>query len=168
MAAKKPPKIRREKTPTEMVAGYARESAPLERRGHGGPEQLPSGAEIMALDAEGRAEAAVACFRSLPTSYEGSFGRRIMLGLLATTLLRARLPLDEARLFAMLESAAAAIYPAWGPCDYDRAIVGFLGRRAEAPSPRMKTAIRKLMRRRGTNYAEDRRIESACAKLLER
>ena len=53
-------------SPETLVRAYAREASPLERRGDGGPGQLPSGARILALDAEGRARAAVETYRALP------------------------------------------------------------------------------------------------------
>ena len=51
-----------------------------------------------------------------------------MLGLLATTLLKKKLPLVQKDLEAMTEGAARAASPAQGPCDYDLALLKTLER----------------------------------------
>jgi hypothetical protein len=157
-------------TPAALVAAYAREAAPLERRGDGGPEQLPSGAAILALDAHGRAAAVVAAYDALPKAGawgKGSYGRNIMLGLLITHLLRKRLPLTDKGLEAMAEGAATAHGAGWGPIDFDMALVKELARR-ERVSPKVKASLRKLAARRGTDAAVDRRIAAACEELASR
>ena len=149
-----------------LVRAYVKEATPLHRRGDGGPEQLPSGAKIMALDDAGRARAVVAAYELLPRpSRSHAYGQCIMLGLLATTLLRKNLPLDHADLEAMTLACSRAVSPAWGPCDYDRALVKALGR-AGRITPKTASALKALISRRGTAYAVDRRICAAAAKLM--
>jgi hypothetical protein len=155
------------KTPDELVTAYAKEAAPLERRGSGGPEQLPSGARIMKLDVEGRTLAAVACYRALPRKDVGGWGTRIMLGLLATTLLAEKLPFTNDQLLAMIEHAAHAKSPALGPCDFDHALAKVLKRMKVVPDRAMRDAIGALMQRRGGGYAIDRKIVASFAKVLE-
>ena len=155
-------------SPRTLVRQYAVEANPLERRGNGGPEQLPAGKAILALDDAGRAEAVVAAYALLPHGprRRRTYGEHIMLGLLITTLLRKRLPLKPADLEVMAEGAARAHGPAWGPCDHDLALVKELERH-ERLSPRVKTALRALAKRRGERYAEDRRVTARCRKLAE-
>jgi hypothetical protein len=154
---------------TKLVRAYAKEAAPLHRRGARGPEQLPAGAEIMKLDDAGRARAVVEAYRILPPNQPRSrvYGECIMLGLLLTTLLKTKLPLDHADLEVMASSCAKAVSPAYGPCDYDAALVKALGR-VERISPKTKVALRKLIQRRGANYAIDRRICAALEAFVER
>jgi hypothetical protein len=149
-----------------LVRAYAKEAAPLHRRGNGGPEQLPSGAKIMALDDGGRARAVVAAYELLPPPpRSNAYGQCIMLGLLATTLLRKDLPLDHGDLERMTVSCSRAVSPAWGPCDYDHALVKALAR-AQRITPKTCAALKVLMSRRGAAYAVDRRICAAAAKLI--
>lgn len=151
----------------DLVRAYVREAKPLERRGNGGPEQLPSGAAIMKLDDEGRARVVVEAYRALPPPpRSNAYGACIMLGLLATTLLRKALPLSPRDLEAMTEACARAVSPAWGPCDYDHALVKALAR-VPRITPKTKRALRALIARRGQQYAIDRRICAACVALLE-
>ncbi len=150
----------------ELVSAYAREADPLHRRGDRGPEQLPSGAAILALDDEGRARAVVAAYELLPDK-SGQYGRTIMLGLLLTTLVRKNLPLRVADYETMAAHAARAWGPAWGPCDYDAALVKAL-KRCPRISPKVKVALRLLVKRRGTQHAIDRRIAAACEELCNR
>jgi hypothetical protein len=156
------------RAPEELVAAYAKEAAPLERRGHRGPEQLPAGAEIMKLDTAGKVLAVVACYAEIEAQASRSFGTRIMLGLLATTLLRSKLPLTEGQLRIMTEHASRSRGPAWGPCDWDWALVKTLARLPGAPNRQFKDAIQALTERRGTGYAIDRKIAAECKKLLDR
>ena len=153
----------------DLVRQYVKQAHPLERRGNGGPEQLPAGAAIIELDDGGRARVAVEAYRALPsgTSRARVYGECIMLGLLATTLLRKNLPLTELDLEAMAIACANAIYPAWGPCDYDAALIKALSR-AERITPKTKAALRALAKRRGDNYAIDRRIGRACDEIASR
>jgi len=152
-------------SPEKLVRAYAKQAAPLHRRGSGGPEQLPAGAEIMKLDDDGKARAVVEAYRILPPSK--AYGQRIMLGLLLTTLLRKDLPLDVPDLEAMTIACSNAMSPAWGPCDYDAALVKALGR-VERISPKTKAAVKKLIQRRGLNYAVDRRISASLTKIVDR
>jgi hypothetical protein len=149
------------------VRAYAKEAAPLERRGSRGPEQLPAGAEIMKLDDAGRARAVVEAYRILPPKQRRSrvYGQCIMLGLLLTTLLKRYVPLSTDDLEVMAAACANAISPSYGPCDYDAALVKALSRSARTKagiSPKTKAAVKKVIARRGSNYAIDRRI---CASL---
>jgi len=148
----------------KLVRAYAKQAAPLERRGSGGPEQLPAGAAILALDVEERAQAVVATYRALPRNHVGGWGRRIMLGLLATTLLKKKLPLDASQLEAMAASCARAVSPAWGPCDYDAALVKILGG-AVVLTKGTQEALRAIAVRRGKKFAVDRRVSAACERL---
>ena len=167
MAAKKKTTKAATRTPAELVAAYAREAAPLERRGEGGPEQLPAGAAILELDAAGRAAAAVAAYRALPRG-GGIYGQRIMLGVLVSKLLKSKLPFDDAQIEAMALGAAHAWGPAWGPCDYDRALVTMLDKRGLPLNGATKAALALLVRRRGTKFAEDRQVVSLCERLAAR
>ena len=154
------------RTPEALVRAYAKEAAPLERRGERGPEQLPAGAEIMKLDDAGRARAVVEAYRILPPPpRSNAYGKCIMLGLLATTLLRKNLPLGARDLEAMTVACAKAVSPAWGPCDYDAALVKALAR-AESLTPETNAALRALATRRGTAYAIDRKICASIDALL--
>lgn len=156
------------RTPEALVRAYAKEAAPLHRRGDGGPEQLPSGALIMKLDDDGRARAMVEAYRILkPPPRSNAYGQCIMLGLLLTTLAKKDLPLDHDDFEVMATSCAKAVSPAWGPCDYDAALVKALGRPRERLSPKTKAALKKLIARRGSNYAVDRRVCASIEKLLE-
>jgi len=157
-------------SPEKLVRAYAKEAAPLERRGAGGPEQLPAGEAIMKLDDDGRARAMVEAYRILPQTKTRSrtYGQRIMLGLLLTTLASKELPLDHDDFEAMATACSKAVSPAWGPCDYDHALVKTLGRAGQRLSPATKAALKKLITRRGSNYAVDRRICASLEKLLER
>ena len=156
------------KSAKDLVRGYVREAKSLERRGHGGPEQLPSGAVIMKLDDEGRARVIVEAYRALPPPPRSrAYGECIMLGLLATTLLRKDLPLSTEDLETMTACCARAVYPAWGPCDYDHALLKALAR-APRISPKIKRSLRALISRRGDEYAVDRRICAACVELMDR
>src|SRR4051794_6250024 len=132
-----------------LVRAYAKEAAPLHRRGDDGPEQLPSGAKILALDDGGRARVVVAAYELLASVR--TYGERIMLGLLATPLLRKNLPLGDLDLEAMAIGCSRAVSPAWGPCDYDHALLKAL-KRAERITPRTKAALAELMKRRGQKY----------------
>ena len=155
-------------TPEALVRAYAKQAAPLHRRGSGGPEQLPAGAEIMELDDAGRARAVVEAYRILPPPPRSkAYGQCIMLGLLLTTLLRKNLPLDHSDLEAMATACANAVSPAYGPCDYDAALVKALSR-CERISPKTKVAVKKLILRRGGNYAVDRRLCDSLAKIIDR
>ena len=155
------------RTPEALVRAYAKEAAPLHRRGSRGPEQLPAGAEIMKLDDDGRARAVVEGYRILPGPPRSkAYGQCIMLGLLLTTLLRRDLPLDHDDLEAMATACARAVSPAYGPCDYDAALVKALSR-SKRISPKTKAAVKKLILRRGGNYAVDRRICGALERLIE-
>ncbi len=154
------------RTPKALVAAYEKEATPLERRGDGGPEQLKSGAEIMALDDASRAEAIIEAYARLPTTSTFSYGRTIMLGLLATTLLRKRLPLEESDFVAMAEHAARAHGPAWGPCDYDFALAKAIAKSGVRPSPKLKRALRDLTKRRGRGCAMDRKVCAACDAII--
>ena len=157
------------KGPTELVRAYAKEAAPLHSRGDRGPEQLPSGEAILALDDEGRAQAVVAAYAALPRGKpfkDGDYGKLIMLGLLITHLLRKRLPLRDRDLETMAEGAARSHGPAWGPCDYDAALLKEL-KGHERLSPRVRVALRELAARRGTSCALDRRIHDKCLALAE-
>ena len=154
-------------TPEKLVRAYAREATPLNGRGNGGPEQLPSGALILALDVEERARAVVETYRALPTPARNVYGQRVMLGLLATTLLKKKLPLVQKDIEAMTEGAARAASPALGPCDYDLALLKTL-ERAVWLSPKTKTSLVKLAERRGDGYAVDRRIGAMCRSLAAR
>lgn len=156
------------RTAAELVDGYVKESAPLERRGEGGPEQLPSGAAILALDAAGRTRAVVAAFRAIPRAHDGAYGKRIMLGLLATTLLRAKLPLEARDLVAMALAAAHGISPAYGPCDYDKALVAWIAKHGGAPSDELAAALPQLAARRGAKFAEDRKVGQIVDEILRR
>src|SRR6476620_158203 len=110
-------------SPEKLVRAYAKEAAPLERRGAGGPEQLPAGEAIMKLDDEGRARAMVEAYRILKTPPRSkAYGHCIMLGLLLTTLAKKALPLDHDDFEVMATACAKAVSPAWGPCDYDAAL----------------------------------------------
>ncbi len=153
----------------DLVRAYVQQAHPLERRGNGGPEQLPAGAAIMKLGDAARARVAVEMYRALPSGKSRSrvYGECIMLGLLATTLLRKDLPLSALDLEAMAIACAKAIYPAWGPCDYDAALIKALSR-AERITPKTKAALSALAKRRGDKYAIDRRIGRACVDLQSR
>jgi hypothetical protein len=155
-------------TPQELVASYVREATPLHTTSGKGPEQLASGRAILELDEDDRARAVVAAYASLPKTHANAYGRNIMLGVLATTLLRAKLPLDEDQLLTMIEGAASSVGPSLGPCDYDVALTKALARHYRGLNPRMKVALRKVIARRGVNRAPDRRVGAACKKLLER
>ena len=156
-------------SPKALVRAYAREAAPLERRGDRGPDQLPSGKAILALDDHGRAAAAVATYEALPGRVwrAGSYGKTIMLGLLATTLLRKKLPLRDEDLATMADGAARAHGPAWGPCDYDMALLRELARHPRL-SPKVSVALGALAVRRGTRAAVDRRVVAMCKELMTR
>jgi hypothetical protein len=156
------------RTPEALVRAYAKEATPLERRGSRGPEQLPAGEAIMALDDDGKARAVVEAYRILlPPPRSRGYGQCIMLGLLLTTLLRKNLPLDHDDLEAMAAGCAKAVSPAYGPCDYDAALVKALSR-VERLTPKTKVALRKVIARRGGNYAVDRRICASLERLIER
>jgi hypothetical protein len=67
----------------------------------------------------------------------------------------------------MTIACAKAIGPAWGPCDYDAALIKALAR-AERTTPKTKAALRALAKRRGDKYAIDRRIGRACDEIASR
>jgi hypothetical protein len=153
-------------SPEKLVRAYAKQAAPLHRRGSRGPEQLPAGDAIMKLDDDGRARAVVEAYRILPPGPRSkAYGQCIMLGLLLTTLLKKNLPLDHDDFEAMAAGCAKAVSPAYGPCDYDAALLKALSR-SDHFSPKTKAGVRLVIARRGRNYAVDRRICEALEKLI--
>src|SRR5688572_580588 len=152
--------------PEELVAAYARAVKDFERRTDKGAAEVAPGRAILALPATLQARAVVAAYRALPTT-GGRYGERIMLGVLITTLLKKKLSFSSDDFVVMVEHAARAWGPAWGPCDYDRAIVNLLAKAKPEVDAKLRRALLELARRRGRKLAEDRKVSDACAALAQ-
>jgi hypothetical protein len=162
-------------SPADLVDTFVAETLQVHDP-NAGPEQLPSGRALLALDGAAKAAAVKRLYHAFTEVDHqrewGWVGYRVM-GTLAVQLLRGRLPLSEDDLVALVAEASKAVIPANPGEDFERGLVGYIARQTTgAPNARVRKVIEAFRKRRtkgmNPNSRASKQFDKACQDFLGR